>query len=401
MEHPVGNRVALYDLTYDQLDELLASWGEPRFRVAQVWKWLYSSLVDDFEAMANVPRTLRGRLASEYDLRLLAVLAEQESASGQTRKVLFRLRDGSTIESVLMRYHDRRTACISTQVGCGMGCVFCATGQGGLVRNLSPGEILAQAVFFAREIREEQIDRAAERTTRAQLDSHPVSNIVLMGMGEPLANFAATWQAIETLTDERGYNLGARRITLSTVGLVPAIQRLADKALPINLAISLHAADDELRNELVPVNRRYPLDELLAAVREYTGKTGRRVTFEVALIDGVNDHVQQAHKLAALLQGLLCHVNLIPLNPTPGSELQPSPRDRVSAFRDVLERAGIAVTVRMRRGIGIEAGCGQLRFRQAETGLHPATDRVQDRASCRETASGPGTVACSLDCHCE
>lgn len=246
-----------------------------------------------------------------------------------------------------------------------MGCVFCATGQGGLLRNLSAGEILAQVIFFAREIREEQIDQATERAVRAQLGSHPISNIVLMGMGEPLANYAATWQAIQTLTDERGYNLSPRRITLSTVGLVPGIRRLAEEGLPINLAVSLHAADDELRNELVPISRRYPLDELMAAVREYIDKTGRRVTFEFALIDGVNDQVDQAQRLASLLQGLICHVNLIPLNPTPGSVLKPSPREQVAAFRDVLEGAGIAVTVRMRRGISIEAGCGQLRMREA------------------------------------
>jgi 23S rRNA (adenine2503-C2)-methyltransferase len=189
---------------------------------------------------------------------------------------------------------------------------------------------------------------------------------VLMGMGEPLANYAATWQAIETLTDERGYNLGARHITLSTVGLVPGIRRLADEGLPINLAISLHAPDDELRNRLVPVNRRYPLAELIAAVRDYAARTHRRVTFEYALIAGVNDAVEQARALAALLDGLLCHVNLIPLNPTAGSALQPSDRDQVEAFRGLLELAGVPTTVRVRRGIDIEAGCGQLRRRQQE-----------------------------------
>ena len=370
MEPVAGERLALYDLAYDQLRELLGSWGEPSYRADQVWRWLYRSLAGDFQAMANLPNHLRQRLASECDLRLLTVLAEQQSASGQTRKVLFRLTDGSTIESVLMGYHDRRTACISTQVGCGMGCVFCATGQGGLVRNLSAGEIVAQAIYFAREIREEQINRATERLAKARLESHPVSNIVLMGMGEPLANYAATWQAIRTLTDERGYNLGARRITLSTVGLVPAIRRLAGEGISINLAVSLHAADDDLRNELVPINRHYPLDELMAVLREYVEKTGRRVTFEFALIDGVNDQVQQAQKLVMLLQGLICHVNLIPLNPTPGSSLAPSPPAKVSAFREALEHAGLAVTVRMRRGISIEAGCGQLRMRElaAEAG---------------------------------
>jgi 23S rRNA (adenine2503-C2)-methyltransferase len=362
------DRIALYDLTYDQVAALLAGWGEPGFRVDQLWHWLYRSLAGDFESMTNLPKPLRERLAAETDLGLLRPQSEQVSASGQTRKVLFCLRDDNSIESVRMDYHDRRTACISTQAGCGMGCTFCATGQMGLTRNLSPGEILAQVLYFAREIRQQQIDRASVLGIQAQRAEHPISNVVFMGMGEPLANYAATWQAIETLTDERGYNLGARHFTLSTVGLVPGIRRLAEEALPINLAVSLHAPNDELRNQLIPVSERYPLDELMAAVRAYAEKTRRRVTIEYALIDGVNDAPGQARELTALLAGLLCHVNLIPLNPTPGSELQPSPREQVDAFRQELQWAGIPTTVRMRRGIDIEAGCGQLRWR-AEMGV--------------------------------
>jgi 23S rRNA (adenine2503-C2)-methyltransferase len=360
------DRTALYDLTYDQMAALLAGWGEPRFRADQLWHWLYRSLADDFESMTNLPKVLRQRLAAETDLRLLRPQSEQISASGQTRKVLFRLRDDNSIESVRMDYHDRRTACISTQAGCGMGCIFCATGQMGLTRNLSPGEIVAQVLALAREIRLQEIERAGAMAVQAQIAEHPISNVVLMGMGEPLANYAATWQAIETLTDERGYNLGARHVTLSTVGLVPGIQRLAEETLPINLAVSLHAADDELRRQLVPVAARYPLEELRAAVRAYAEKTRRRVTIEYALIDGVNDSLVQARGLAGLLAGLLCHVNLIPLNPTPGSPLQPSPRQQVDAFRQELQWAGIPTTVRMRRGIDIEAGCGQLRWRETE-----------------------------------
>ncbi len=361
------DQVALYDLTYDQMAVLLAGWGEPRFRVDQLWHWLYRSLADDFESMTNLPKALRQRLATETELRLLRPQSEQVSASGQTRKVLFCLRDDNSIESVRMDYHDRRTACISTQAGCGMGCTFCATGQMGLTRNLSPGEILAQVLYFAREIRRQEIERADALGLQAQIAEHPISNVVLMGMGEPLANYAATWQAIETLTDERGYNLGARHFTLSTVGLVPGIRRVIEEALPINLAISLHAPDDELREQLVPVSARYPLDELMAAVRAYADKTRRRVTIEYALVNGVNDTLDQARELAALLAGLLCHVNLIPLNPTPGSPLRPSPREQVDAFRQELQWAGIPTTVRMRRGIDIEAGCGQLRWR-AERG---------------------------------
>jgi 23S rRNA (adenine2503-C2)-methyltransferase len=364
----VADRIALYDLSYDELAALLAGWGEPGFRVDQVWHWLYQSLAGDFRSMSNLPATLRERLDAEAELRLLTPLAEEESTTGQTRKVLFRLEDGATIESVLMDYYERTTACISTQAGCGMGCTFCATGQGGLVRNLSAGEIVAQVIYFARELREQELEQANELGYQVQLPEHPVSNVVLMGMGEPLANCDATWQAIETLTDDRGYNLGARRITLSTVGLVPGIRRLAGEGLPINLAVSLHAPDDELRNELVPVNRRYPLYELIPAVREYVAATGRRVTFEYALIDGVNDRVEHARALARLLYDLLAHVNLIPLNPTPGSDLAPSPREAVDAFRQILQQAGIPVTVRMRRGIDIEAGCGQLRQRETESG---------------------------------
>jgi 23S rRNA (adenine2503-C2)-methyltransferase len=361
----VAERLALYDLTYAELGDLLSGWGEPSFRTDQLWRWLYRSLADDFASMGNLPGPLRERLAAETDLQLLAPVAGQDSATGQTRKVLFRLRDGNAIESVLMTYDERRTACISTQVGCGIGCLFCATGQGGLARNLSAGEIVAQVIHFARQILDSEIERATLRGVRADTQAHPVTNIVLMGMGEPLANYAATWQAIETLTDERGYNLGARRITLSTVGLVPGIRRLAGEALPINLAISLHAPDDVLRNRLVPVNQRYPLGELMAAVREYAQKTKRRVTFEYALISGVNDSDQHARQLGVLLHGMLCHVNLIPLNPTSGTPLQPSPVGQVRAFRDLLVEAGIPTTVRLGRGISIEAGCGQLRQRQA------------------------------------
>ncbi len=363
--HSITGTPILYDLTYDQLVELLTDWGEPRFRADQVWRWLYSSLVDDYQDMRNLPAALRARLAAETELGPLTALAQEDSATGQTRKTLFRLRDGNTIESVLMRYHDRRTACVSTQVGCGMGCSFCATGQGGLARNLSSGEIVAQVIHFAREIRQEQLERATELGTTLPAEGHPITHVVLMGMGEPLANYAATWQAIETWTDARGYNLGARRITLSTVGLVPGILRLAEEELSINLAVSLHAPDDNLRSQLVPVNTRYPLADLMEAVRTFVLKTGRRVTFEYALIAGVNDTAGQARGLADLLRGLLCHVNLIPLNPTPGSTLQPSSRERVHAFRQELESAGIPATLRMRRGIGIEAGCGQLRQRQA------------------------------------
>jgi len=342
------DKTPLLDLTYDQLNELLASWGEPSYRVNQIWGWLYRSLATDFQEMTNLPKELRGRLAEATLLQTMKPLEERVSADGLTRKVLFALRDNQTIESVLMHYERRHTACISTQVGCPFGCVFCATGQSGFVRNLAPGEIVGQVLYFARQLRDQR-----RRTN--------ITNVVFMGMGEPLANYEATWQAIETLTHDEGFNLGARRITISTVGLVPGIQRLAEEGTQIGLAISLHAPTDELRDKLVPINRHYPLNQLMAACRHYVERTGRRISFEYALIQGVNDSLEQARQLARLLDGLLCHVNLIPLNPVPGSLYQPSPRDRILAFQAELNRSKVPNTLRVERGIDIQAGCGQLR----------------------------------------
>jgi 23S rRNA (adenine2503-C2)-methyltransferase len=344
------DKTPLLDLTYNQLNELLTSWGEPSYRANQVWGWLYRSLVTDFEEMTNLPKELRGRLAEATLLQTMKPLEERVSTDGLTRKVLFALRDNQTIESVLMHYERRHTACISTQVGCPFGCVFCATGQSGFVRNLTPGEIVGQVLYFARQLRDQ-----GRRTNR------PITNVVFMGMGEPLANYEATWQAIETLTQDEGFNLGARCITVSTVGLVPGIRRLAEEGMQIGLAISLHAPTDELRDKLVPINRRYPLNQLMAACRHYVQRTGRRISFEYALIHGINDSPEEARQLARLLDGLLCHVNLIPLNPVPELPYQPSPRDRILAFQAVLNRSKVPNTLRVERGIDIQAGCGQLR----------------------------------------
>jgi 23S rRNA (adenine2503-C2)-methyltransferase len=359
-------RIALYDLSYEELEAWLTDRGEPSFRAQQVWRWLYQWLRTEFGQMSNLPKALRAELAGLATISVLEPLAEQWSDDGETLKVLFRLRDGHAVESVLMIYPpgggpggERRTVCVSTQVGCAMGCVFCATGQPiaegpPLARNLTAGEIVAQVLHFDRTLREQEGREPSERQ---------VTNIVLMGMGEPLANYDATWKALRTLADDKGYNLGARRITLSTVGLVPGIRRMAEEPLQINLAVSLHAPNDELRDRLVPINRRYPLDELMAAVRGYLDRTSRRVTFEYALMDGVNDSRVLAQELAALLGGLLCHVNLIPMNPTSGSFLRGSSPEVVHAFQAELERWGIPVTVRRRRGVDIQAGCGQLRQR--------------------------------------
>jgi len=337
----------IYDLALDDLTATLRAWGEPAYRARQVWEWLYQHKVDDFAAMRTLPQALRARLAAAFRLRGLALEIEQRSSDGQTVKRLWRLPDGQMIEGVLMAYDDeRRTACISTQAGCAMGCVFCATGQMGFARNLTSGEIVLQAVDFARLL---------------EAEGERLSNVVLMGMGEPLHNYEASLAAIRRLNDERGMAIGQRHITLSTVGLVPEIRRFAEEGLQVGLAISLHAATDEERSRLLPVNRRWPLAMLLDAARYYVERTGRRMTFEWALIAGENDTVAQAEALGRLLSGLTCHVNLIPLNPTGGYAGQPSDPARVQTFQAVLRAYRVGSTVRVRRGIDIQAGCGQLK----------------------------------------
>ncbi len=339
--------IQLYDLDLADLTALITDWGQPAYRARQIWQWLYTHKVADVQAMTNLPADLRARLGGEARLNALEVVRELYSSDGQTIKWLFRLPDGQLIESVLMEYADgRRTACISTQAGCAMGCVFCATGQMGFARHLSSGEIVEQAVYLAR-----WLEAHGER----------LSNVVLMGMGEPLHNYDNVLAAIRRLNAPEGLGIGQRHITLSTVGLVPQIRRFADENLQVKLAISLHAATDEERSALLPVNRRWPLRDLLDACRYYIEKTGRRITFEWALIEGENDIPEQAHALGALLQGLLCHVNLIPLNPTTGYKGQPSNLDRVAAFQAILMTYGVRNTVRVRRGIDINAGCGQLK----------------------------------------
>ncbi len=338
----------LYDLDFSALQSLLESWGEPAYRARQLWEWLYVHLADSFDQMTNLPKSLRKRLAGEMSIGVPEVTNTVQSEGSETRKDLLRLADSETVEAVLMRYERRRTACISTQVGCSIGCAFCATGQMGFRRDLSAGEIVAQALHFARTLHAE-----GER----------LSNVVLMGMGEPLLNYDATLSAIRRLTDPQGLNIGQRHITLSTAGIVPGIEKLASEGLQIILAISLHAATDQLRDQLVPINRRYNLDALFEACHDYVQRTGRRVSFEWALIEGVNDTPQQAQALAARLLGILAHVNLIPLNPTADYDGEPSSNEALDAFAKELDRRHVSYTVRLRRGIDIQAGCGQLRQR--------------------------------------
>ncbi len=347
----------LYDLDQPEIIAFMAGLGEPAYRARQLWQWLYRRYAADFADMSNLPDSLRAILAHEASINTLRPVLRQASSDNQTIKVLFQLEDGQLVETVSMRYERRRTLCISTQAGCAMGCVFCATGQMGFFRNLSPGEIVAQVIYFARELKGQ---------------GEQVTNIVMMGMGEPLHNYRHTMAALDRLTDPEGFNLGARKITLSTVGLVPAIRRYADEKRQSPLAVSLHAATDEERNRLIPISRRWPLSELMDACRYYVAQTGRRLTFEWALIAGENDTTEQAHRLGSLVQNLLCHVNLIPLNPTNGYTGRPSNRDSVAAFQAVLNQYGVGSTVRVRRGIDIQAGCGQLRDRAFQRGADNA-----------------------------
>jgi len=355
-----------YDLPLHEIETLLQSWGEPAFRASQIWQGLYQHFYHSPDQFTNLPTSLRARLSENLQFTALSPISQLISRDHKTVKTLFKLHDGQAIESVLMRYAARNsqpatrnsqsptrtTLCISTQVGCAMGCVFCATGQMGFKRNLSSGEIVAQVMYYARALQTSEFFENSEVCK--------VTNIVVMGMGEPFHNYENTMAAIDRLNDPQGYNFGARRFTISTVGLVPAIRRFAREKRQVNLAISLHAADDALRSSMLPVNKKYPIDELLAACRDYAAATGRRVTFEWALIREVNDTPEQARLLAKRLKGLLCHVNVIPLNPTTGYSGQATTRQRAEAFRDVLTQAGIPCTIRLRRGIDIQAGCGQL-----------------------------------------
>ncbi len=363
----MDERIDLLDLNAEELKSRLSEWGEPVYRAAQIQRWIYQSLADDFEQMTDLPHPLRERLRESARIGSQAPLMEQESADGLTRKVLFKLADGETLEAVLMLYADapnspelaegedprsqfrRRTVCISTQVGCPIGCPFCATGQAGFIRNLTAGEIVAQALHFAREEK------------RAGYAEMPLTNIVIMGMGEPLMKFDLTWRAVQAFTDPARFGLGARRITVSTSGMIPGIERLTQMHSQINLAVSLHAADDKLRDVLVPLNRRYPLRDLIKACRAYVEKTHRRITFEYALMEGINDRPEHARGVVHLLKGLLCHMNLIPLNPTLDSPYKRPPYEHVKAFERILRESGIPATLRVEKGIEIAAGCGQLR----------------------------------------
>jgi len=336
-----------YDLTREQLAERLAAWGEPAFRAKQVWSQLWKRGAT-YDQMSDVSPALRERLATELPLGV-EVLTERTADRGATRKALLRLGGQHVIEAVLMGYRDRVTVCISSQAGCAMGCTFCATGQMGLQNNLTAGEISAQAVWARREAA-----RLPASTPQR------LTNVVFMGMGEPFANQRHVFASLAQLTDPAAFGLGARHITVSTVGIVPGIERLADHAPQVGLAVSFHAASDELRDQLVPPNTRYPLHKLERAMADWRLRTRRRPSIEWALIDHVNDTAEQAELLAPIARRLGAHVNLIPLNPTPGYPVLGSPPARIRRFVDALERLHVNITVRDTRGRSIDAACGQL-----------------------------------------
>lgn len=332
----------LKNLTQQEIAGILKELGQPAFRAKQVYTWLHKG-VRSYDEMTNLPKALRDQLSENYPIHAPKVVRKQESQKDGTIKYLWQLSDGNCVETVLMRYNYGNTVCISTEVGCAMGCAFCASTIGGLVRRLEPFEMLDEVLF-------------------TQIDSGlPISRIVLMGIGEPLDNFDNVLRFLELVNSEAGMNISMRHISLSTCGLIPKIDALAEKKLQISLAISLHGPNNEIRGKIMPVNRAYPMEDLLEACRRYFAATGRRIHFEYAMIDGVNDREQDAKEILRRLKGLPAHFNLIPLNHVEESPLKPSSKAAVAAFQKILEDGGITATVRRTLGGDIDASCGQLR----------------------------------------
>ncbi|ABO50235.1 23S rRNA m(2)A-2503 methyltransferase [Desulforamulus reducens MI-1] len=340
-----NNKLNLRDLNQSEIQHFIKDLGEKPFRADQICRWVFAQGVSSFDEMTNLSKGLRAKLNELTTLSQATILTSQVSAKGDTIKFLFGLPDGHAVESVLMKHTYGNSVCVSTQVGCRMGCLFCASTINGLVRNLSPGEIYDQVLGIQRE--------TGER----------VSHIVIMGAGEPLDNFDNVLKFLENIHAEYGLNIGYRHITLSTCGLVPRMQELALRKLPITLAVSLHAPNDDLRDKLVPINRRYKIHQLIEACSNYIEITGRRITFEYALLSGINDSDEHVRQLAALLKNLLCHINLIPVNPVEEKEFIRTPPEKVERFRQYLEKVGLNVTVRRELGGDIDAACGQLRRR--------------------------------------
>ncbi|RIX50029.1 23S rRNA (adenine(2503)-C(2))-methyltransferase RlmN [Paenibacillus nanensis] len=341
----------IYDYTLEGLHEWMKENGEPSFRADQLFDWIYVKRVRSFEEMTNLPKALREKLDEQFQFVTLTEITKFESKDG-TVKFLFGLHDNHAIETVIMRHNYGNSICVTTQVGCRIGCTFCASTLGGLKRNLTAGEIVAQVVTA-----QQMLDATGER----------VSSIVIMGSGEPFENYDATMAFLRIMIHEKGLNIGQRHITVSTSGIVPSMYKFADENTQINLAISIHAPNDKLRSKLMPVNRRFPFDDVIEACRYYIAKTGRRITFEYALIGGVNDQPEHAQELADVLKDMLCHVNLIPVNHVPERNYVRTPREDIFEFSRVLERNKINVTIRREQGHDIAAACGQLRAKHMES----------------------------------
>jgi 23S rRNA (adenine2503-C2)-methyltransferase len=347
----------------DEVRARLSAAGEAPYRAEQARQWFWQRLAPSFSAMRTLPPSARRELDASFAFSTVTPQLKREADRGQTVKYLFRLDDARTIETVVMHYdatarsRARTTICVSSQVGCPIGCTFCATGRSGFDRNLSEAEIVDQFLNASRDLGEKQ---------------RSVTNVVFMGMGEPMNNYAAVVGAIRRWARPDALNFSPRRVTVSTIGLVPFIERLGAEGLPVNLAISLHAPDDELRSSMIPVNRKYPIAAIVAAARAHAERTGRRTSYEYVLLQGVNDSVEQARRLATIVGHRLSHVNLIPMNPIDGSPLAPPSKARAQAFQSILQAAGVSTTIRATRGLDIDAACGQLRARQLQVSASPA-----------------------------
>ncbi|MCH2572868.1 MAG: 23S rRNA (adenine(2503)-C(2))-methyltransferase RlmN [Planctomycetes bacterium] len=362
---------SILDLSHEDLIKEFIDRGDKKYRADQVWRSLYKDGVRDFGEITTLSKPLRKSLDTQFTISPLSVETSLTSSDSSTTKKLFKLHDGELIETVLMRYEpdgyrkNRKTVCVSTQAGCALGCTFCATGQQGFRRNLRVSEIVDQVIemdIIARGEDQEEIELG--KRTKGELQG--VTNVVFMGMGEPLANYNNTLNAIRVLNDGQGLGIGARHITVSTVGLIPEIEKLAKEDIQVNLAVSLHAPDDATRSQTMPINKRYPVADLIESCKNYVRRTNRRIFFEYVLLKNQNDSVTQSHKLGVLLRGLLCHVNLIPVNPTSNGPYERTDLGNAKEFQVGLQEFGIPSTVRMEKGIDINAGCGQLRARVLE-----------------------------------
>jgi 23S rRNA (adenine2503-C2)-methyltransferase len=362
----IDKPINILDFTPGQLADFIKQLGEPVSQADVLLKSIYRDCAAGFEDMASLRPSLKQKLAERASLAILEPLEEKVSADGQTRKVLFRFEDGKTVEATLMfsritrTGRERRTVCVSSQVGCPVGCKFCATGLQGFERNLTPGEILGQVLYFSRRF------GSTAKKPGNSVEKGWLTNVVFMGMGEPLANLDNVRAALEVINSPRGFGLGLHQVTLSTSGLIPQMLELADEAPQFQMAVSLHTANNELRGHLVPINKKYPLEELVAACREYSLKTGRKIFIEYALFSGINDSTKDADDLVRLLDGLSCSVNLILGNPAGATDFKPSGRETALAFQRRLINGGVRTMLRVSRGADIEAGCGQLRSRWLE-----------------------------------